>query len=171
MDWRNPFEDFRDKYLSPKNVKGYQLLALRLGYIPFSQDKVREYREKVEKFWAGQLPPLEIDFFVVGYRDMGVKKIIGVQPWITKYFNARLSIVFNVCIWKKWLVLPFFGISIRLTDNKYIQIGLGFGAEGTLKDCVYERASMSGKFRIGNVRNEYFKGGNYDIIGLYEGII
>jgi len=33
-DWRNPFENFRDKYLSPKNVKGYQLFLLRLGFIP-----------------------------------------------------------------------------------------------------------------------------------------
>jgi hypothetical protein len=34
MDWRNPFEDIRDK-LSPHNVKAYQLFLIRKGFIPY----------------------------------------------------------------------------------------------------------------------------------------
>jgi hypothetical protein len=42
MDWRNPFEDIRDK-LSPHNVKAYQLFLIRKGFIPLAGDSLGTY--------------------------------------------------------------------------------------------------------------------------------
>ncbi|PKN71188.1 MAG: hypothetical protein CVU54_01845 [Deltaproteobacteria bacterium HGW-Deltaproteobacteria-12] len=169
MDWRNPFEGFRDKYLSFKNVKAYQLFLIRKGFIPYSLDRVAEYSAKVREIWGNSIPEDQLAQFCVAYRDMGVKR--GVQPWITKFFNARLSFMIGVSIWKSWLPLLFVGLSIRYSAENYFQAGLGFGPEGTLTDGVYERTTICGKFRFGNFIDEYIDGGNFDVYGIYEGMI
>lgn len=170
MDWRNPFEDFRDKYLSFKNVKAYKLFLVRWGYIPFSPGKVVEYDTKVREIWGAEDVPIQ--FFLAGqtYKDMGVKP--GIQPWITKFFNARFSLQLGVSIWKGWLPLPFFGIVIRFTECRYFQMGGFFGPEGKYdpETNTFERATICGKFRFAEYKGEWYKGGNFDVYGFYEGI-
>ena len=171
MDWRNPFEDFRDKYLSFANVKAYKLWLIRWGYIPYSPDRVTEYNAKVLDVW-GSAEDVPLQFFWAGqtYRDMGVKK--GIQPWITKFFNARFSLHVGVSIWKGWLPLPFLGVVIRLTERRYFQFGGIFGPEGKYdkETNTFERATICGKFRLAEYVSEYTEGGNFDVYGFYEGI-
>lgn len=170
MDWRNPFEDFRDKYLSPKNVKGYQLFLLRLGFIPYSIEKVPIYEKIIREYWNNSISESEVQFFISAYRDMKTKNGFQISSWITKFFNARFSFVINVAIWK-FIPLPYVGLSIRCSKEKYFQLGIGFGAEGKFENGIYERACLSGKLRIGDFRNEYIYGGNYDVYDIYEGIV
>jgi hypothetical protein len=170
MDWRNPCEAFRDKFLSFKNVRGYKLCALRFRYIPFAVDKRPEYEAIIRSVWRTEIPEDQIQQFIYAYRDMGVKK--GIQPWITKYLNAKLSLCINVSIWKGWLPLFHFGLSIRYSKENYFQFGFGFGAEGKITDTnLYERATICGKLRFGNFKHEYTDGGNFDVYDHYEGVI
>jgi len=169
MDWRNPFEDWRDKYTSFSNVKARHLLIIRCGYIPYSSDRVVEYDTKVREMWRDEDVP--IDFFLANqtYRDLKVK---GNNKWITKFFNARFSFNIGESMWRGWLPLPFIGIVIRFTERRYFQCGLGFGPEGKYDEEIntYERATLCGKFRLAEYKGEWYKGGNFDVYGFYEGI-
>jgi hypothetical protein len=170
MDWRNPFEDFRDKYLSFKGVIGYKLLALRVGLIQYDAAKVDEYRDKAKAFYGEYFT----ESFVSAYRSMGVTW--KVQPWDTKFYNARFSLHLGVSIWKGWLPLPFIGVCYRWNEARYFQTGIGFGPEGESHfnekgQRCFERATLCGKFRLANSLTEYTKGGNFDVIGFYEGAI
>lgn len=170
MDWRNPIEEFRDKYMSFKNVRGYKLCAIRFGYIPYSPFRVDEYRRKVREVLGDKVSSLQLELFTIAYRDMGVRR--GIQPWISKYLNAKFSLCINASIWKGWLPLLHIGIAFHISDSKYVQIGGGFGAEGTVTDTnLYERATICGKLRIGDFYKEWTDGGNYDVYGFYEGVI
>jgi hypothetical protein len=167
MDWRNPFEDFRDKYLSFKNVKAYKLFLWRYNYIPYSVNN--EYREVVKKMWNGE--EVSLDSFCMAYRDMKVQK--GVQPWITKFFNAKFSLHIGVSIWKGWLPLLFVGIVWRWDDYRYFQAGGFWGCEGAYdsQTNTWERAVICGKLRFADSKKEYIDGGNLDVFGNYEGLV
>lgn len=170
MDWRNPFEEWRDKHLSAFNVKGYKVWLIRWGYIPYSPDKCTEYDMQVREIWGEEDVPIQ--FFLAGqtYRDLGVIK--GEQPWITKFFNARFSLHRGVSVTQSGWRLPFWGMVFRFTKRHYFQIGLGFGPEGkyNAETGTYERTTLSGKFRHGEYKGEWYKGGNFDVYGYYEGI-
>jgi hypothetical protein len=170
MDWRNPFEGFRDKYCSFKDVKGYKLFVLRVGFIPYEASRIPEYTEKVKSYFGEHYSPI----FDGCYRDMNVTWKI--QPWNTKFYNARFSLHLGVSIWRGWLPLPFIGLCFRWNEKTYFQAGLGFGPEGENRfddqgRRCFERATICGKFRLANIMTEYTKGGNYDVYGFYEGAI
>lgn len=169
IDWRNPFENFRDKYCSFSNVKAYKLWLWRYNYVPFSVGKVGEYMDKVREQWAGESVPL--GHFFSAYRDMGVKD--GRQPWITKFFNAKFSLHIGVSIWKGWLPLPYIGIVLRYSPTRYFQFGGIFAPEGAFDSVTetWERATLCGKFRWAEYKSEYYKGGNYDVLDNYEGLV
>lgn len=170
MDWRNPFEDFRDKYLSFKNVKAYKLCAIRFGCVKYDPAKVDEYKATIKRVLGNTVTPAQMEFFGIAYRDMGVKW--GIQPWITKYLNAKFAFVLGVSLAGGWFPLLHFGLSFHTSAENYWQIGGGFGAEGTVTDGNrYERTVICGKFRKGNFKKEWEDGGNYDVYGYYEGVI
>jgi len=170
MDWRNPFEDFRDKYMSFNNVRAYKLCAIRFGYIPYDAAKVEEYKKLIKTVLVNNVSDRNLQMFATAYRDMGVKW--GIQPWITKYLNARFSISIGVSIWKHFLPLLHVGISFHTSPENYWQIGGGFGAEGKVTDGnLYERTTICFKLRKGNFINEWKDAGNYDVYGYYEGVI
>lgn len=169
MDWRNPFENFRDKYCSFSNVRAYKLFLWRYDYVPYSAARIGEYMQRVRGVWEGESVPL--NYFFTAYRDMGVKP--GIQPWITKFFNARFSLHIGCSIWKGWLPLFYVGITYRIDDYRYFQMGGFFAPEGKYDAStgVWERATLCGKFRWADYKDEYYKGGNYDVLGLYEGLV
>jgi hypothetical protein len=174
MDWRNPFEDFRDKYLSFAPVTAYKLFLIRWGYIPYFKEKVDAYDARVKKVWGDEIPPEKVDLFMSRwdtYRDMGVEP--GIQTWITKFYNARFSFHIGVSIWKGWLPLPFLGLVIRRSLENYFQAGIGFGPEGKHDNNtnVWERATICGKLRTASFKEEWHKGGNTDVYGYYEGTV
>jgi len=167
MDWRNPFEDFRDKYLSFNDVRAYKLWVWRYGLIPYKEDELSTYTSTIANV-LGRVPDPP---FVWAYRDMGVKK--GIQPWITKFFNAKFSIHIGVSIWKRWLPLPFVGICYRINDANYFQMGGFFGPDGEAdkETGLFAKCVICGKFRFANFITEFTEGGNYDVYGDYEGAI
>lgn len=169
MDWRNPFEDFRDRYLSFKNVRAYKLWVWRYNYVPYSLSRVSEYMDKVRAIWIRE--PVPLGKFFTAYRDMGVRS--GIQPWITKFFNAKFSIHIGCSIVWKWLPLPYVGITYRMDEYRYFQIGGFFAPEGNYDAATntWERATLCGKFRWAEYKAEYYKGGNFDVFGNYEGLV
>jgi hypothetical protein len=176
MDWRNPFEDFRDKYLSFGPVKAYKLWVGRWGYIPYDPLLVPYYDKTVLSIWGDAIPQDEADKFTAKwdtYVDMKVVK--GRQPWITKFFNAALSIHIGVSYPtnRTWLKLPFLGVVIRWSKTSYFQFGGIFGPEGAHEKGtdVWERSTICGKFRFGEFKKEYLAGGNYDVYGFFEGVV
>lgn len=175
MDWRNPFEDFRDKYLSFTDVRSYKLWVWRYNYIPFSTDRILEYEAKIREVWGKEIPQVDLEQFMPAWQTYKYLMVIkGKQPWITKYFNAKFSIHLGVSypINHPWLKLPFIGIVYRWDEQNYFQFGLGFGPEGLHQNGtdIWERSTICGKFRFANFKDEYYKGGNFDVYGYYEGI-
>ena len=170
MDWRNPFENFRDKYLSFKNVKAYKLFLWRYKYIPYSVGMAGDYIQKVNQVWEG-VEGINKGPFYAAYRDMGVKDEI--QPWITKFFNAKFSLHIGVSIWRGWLPLPFIGIVYRFDDYRYFQFGGIFGPEGNYDAGTetWERATLCGKCRLAEFKQEWLAGGNRDVLGCFEGLV
>lgn len=170
MDWRNPFENFRDRFLSFRNVRAYKLYVYRYRYIPYSVARIGEYINEVNKAWEG-VEGINRGYFYAAYRDMGVEK--GVQDWITKFFNAKLALHIGVSVWRGWLPLPFIGIVYRIDDYRYFQCGGFFGPEGAYdpETKMYERATLCGKFRFAEFKQEYYAGGNYDPLGYWEGAV
>ena len=101
-----------------------------------------------------------------------MKVVDGEQPWITKFFNARFSLHYGISVTQGGRRLPFIGLVFRFTERSYFQTGLGFGPEGKYdkETNTYERTTLSGKFRFGEYKKEWYSGNNFDVYGFYEGI-
>lgn len=152
---RNPAEVLRDTTwpFCIKDVKPFCLIFLRLGYIPYDRQIVKEKNSvklDVGRVWTYNRK-------VYSY-DIG-----ALSKWSTKYPNAHFS--FQIA-----LPAPYISCLIKWSADKYFQFGLGWGAQRDYTDPEKFNAVLCGKFRLVDFSKEYEWNKDTEIYGFYEGV-
>ena len=183
---RNPAEVLRDE-VPPfvfKDVSAPKsLLLLRLGYIPYYPLLMSQYLKEIREFcgfWPNAITGTyhKVDVGTNG-KTFTIKDltydILWNNPWCTKYPNAAVMIQL-ACSFKNHMPIPWFGMTIHYSRDKYFQFGIGWGPQrqGYLDPTKTGietgwDASLNWKFRLASYLDELRTNPGAEVFWVYEG--
>lgn len=183
---RNPAEVLKHTTFpfTIKNVIFNSLLNLRIGYIPFKEERVEEYVTEACKFTGKEIPargywsvPMGENKFIIEGKKWRLFDLRVWNTFWTKYCNSLIFFQIVISLKYKCIPIPFIGFCLRLSKNWYFQTGIGWPPSkardengNKIPDTKMYNACFTSKILLVDFRKEVLWNGS-DVFGFYEGTI